>query len=113
MLELYRPVLFLVLGYGLVLSACFMSALGIVLTKLISKEVEKLVILFWLGVASSVCGSLGLVMFGQPSLPGYHEWLLALAIGLLGLIQQYVLIWAVQVWVPHWLLSPPVTDPSL
>merc|ERR1719427_267912 len=55
------------IGYGLVLSACFMSALGIVLTKLISKEVEKLVILFWLGVASSVCGSLGLVMFGQPS----------------------------------------------
>ena len=84
-------------GYGLVLSACMMSALGIVLTKLISKKVEKLIILFYLGVASSLCGAIGLFTFGQPSIPAYNEWILAIIIGLLGLIQQYVLVWAVQV----------------
>ena len=74
-----------------------MSALGIVLTKFISKKVEKLIILFYLGVASSMCGSIGLFTFGHPSCPEYDEWLLAITIGFLGLVQQYVLVWAVQV----------------
>ena len=88
---------FLSPGYALVVSACLMSAIGTVLTKLISKEVEKLVILFYLGLASTTCGTIGLFTFGTPSCPGYEEWLLAVSIGLLGLIQQYFLIWAVQV----------------
>ena len=79
------------------LSACLLSALGIVLTKLISKKVEKLIILFYLGVASCMCGTIGLFTFGQPSCPGYEEWLVAIAIGVLGLLQQYALVWAVQV----------------
>ena len=75
-----------------------MSALGIVLTKLISKKVEKLIILFYLGVASSMCGSIGLFTLGHPSCPGLDEWVLAVTIGILGLVQQYVLVWAVQVY---------------
>lgn len=88
------------IGYGLVLSACMMSALGIVLTKFICKKVEKLIILFYLGVASSMCGSIGLFTFGHPSCPEYDEWLLAITIGFLGLVQQYVLVWAVQLESP-------------
>jgi len=88
------------IGYSLVLSACLMSALGIVLTKFISKKVEKLIILFYLGVASSMCGSIGLFTFGHPSCPGLDEWVLAIIIGLLGLVQQYVLVWAVQLESP-------------
>ena len=85
------------LGYSLVMSACLMSALGIVLTKLISRQVEKLVILFYLGVAAAVCGGVGLFMFGSPSIPDTRDWILAIAIALLGMIQQYILVWAVQV----------------
>jgi len=44
------------LGYSLALGACFMSATGLVLTKLIAKQVEKTTILFYLGVASFICG---------------------------------------------------------
>ena len=85
------------LGYSLVLSACLMSALGAVLTKVISKGVEKVIILFYLGVATCCCGTIGLFTFGHPSIPGYEEWLLAIAIGLLGLLQQYALVWALEV----------------
>ena len=74
-----------------------MSALGTVLTKVISKEVEKVIILFYLGVATCCCGTIGLFTFGHPSIPGYEEWLLAIAIGLLGLLQQYALVWALEV----------------
>jgi len=88
------------IGYSLVLCACGMSALGIVLTKLISKEVEKLIILFYLGLATATCGSVGLFVFGQPSLPGARDWILAVAIGLLGMVQQYILVWAVQLESP-------------
>ena len=55
-----------------------MSALGIVLTKVISKEVEKVIILFYLGVATCCCGTIGLFTFGHPSIPGYEEWLLSI-----------------------------------
>ena len=44
------------------MSACLMSAMGIILTKLISKEVEKVIILFYLGLATATCGSIGLKM---------------------------------------------------
>jgi len=84
------------LGYSLALGACFMSATGLVLTKLIAKQVEKTTILFYLGVASFICGGAGLLSFGHPSLspPGW-EWGLAFGICFLGLTQQYCLIWAV------------------
>jgi len=87
-------------GYSLVLSACGLSALGIVLTKLISKQVEKLIILFYLGLATTLCGSVGLFVFGHPSLPGARDWVLAVVIGLLGMVQQYILVWAVQLESP-------------
>eukprot|EP00091_Calanus_sinicus_P013144 TRINITY_DN29252_c0_g1_i1.p1 TRINITY_DN29252_c0_g1~~TRINITY_DN29252_c0_g1_i1.p1 ORF type:complete len:272 (+),score=52.20 TRINITY_DN29252_c0_g1_i1:507-1322(+) len=58
------------------------------------------IILFYLGVASSICGSIGLFTFGHPSCPSYDEWLLAITIGFLGLVQQYVLVWAVQLESP-------------
>ena len=84
-------------GYSLVMCACGMSALGIVLTKLISKSVEKLLILFYLGLATATTGTVGLLVFGQPSLAPATDWVLAIVIGLLGMVQQYVLVWAVQV----------------
>ena len=84
-------------GYSLVMCACGMSALGIVLTKLISKSVEKLLILFYLGLATATTGTVGLLVFGQPSLAPATDWVLAFVIGLLGMVQQYVLVWAVQV----------------
>ena len=74
-----------------------MSAFGIVLTKLISKQVEKLIILFYLGVATSFCGVIGLFLFGKPTIPGPRDWTLSVAIALLGMLQQYILVWAVQV----------------
>ena len=79
------------------LCACLMSALGIVLTKLISKQVEKVVILLYLGLAAIICGTIGLVTFGQPSLANTRDWVLAIIIGVLGMVQQYLLVWAVQV----------------
>ena len=54
-------------------------------------------ILFYLGVAAAVCGGVGLFMFGSPSIPDTRDWILAIAIALLGMIQQYILVWAVQV----------------
>ena len=74
-----------------------MSAMGIVLTKLVSKQVEKLIILFYLGIATSLCGVTGLFLFGKPSLPGPRDWTMSVAIALLGMLQQYILVWAVQV----------------
>ena len=50
-----------------------MSALGIVLTKLTSTEVEKVIILFYLGLAITICGLIGLVSLGQPSNPPVRE----------------------------------------
>lgn len=75
------------LGYSLVLLACFMSALGMVLMKFISGSVPKPVILFYLGLATSVCGTTGLLTLGRPdlSLPLW-EWGVTLAIGLVGLL---------------------------
>ena len=50
-----------------------MSALGIVLTKLTSTQVEKLIILFYLGIAITVCGFIGLLSLGQPSNPPLRD----------------------------------------
>ena len=50
-----------------------MSALGIVLTKLTSAHVEKVIILFYLGLAITLCGLIGLVSLGQPSNPPLRE----------------------------------------
>ena len=87
----------IVIGYSLVMFACLMSAMGIVFTKLISQHVEKTVILFYLGLATVVCGTSGLTLFGEPSFSSVRDWVLAVLIGLLGMIQQYILVWAVQV----------------
>ena len=84
-------------GYSLVLSACLMSAMGIVLTKLTSSHVEKLIILFYLGLAITICGTIGLFSLGRPGVPPLRDWLIGITIGLLGLVQQYVLVWAIQV----------------
>ena len=59
--------------------------------------VEKLIILFYLGLATATCGPVGLFVFGRPSVPGARDWVLAVVIGLLGMVQQYILVWAVQV----------------
>ena len=58
---------------------------------------EKLLILFYLGLATATTGTVGLLVFGQPSLAPATDWVLAIVIGLLGMVQQYVLVWAVQV----------------
>ena len=84
-----------IIGYVLVCLACLMSALGLVLTKKISKKVEKTVILFYLGLASAICGAIGLFSVGTPSIPAAWEWGLGLGIGILGMVQQYCLVYAV------------------
>ena len=63
-------------------------------------QVEKLIILFYLGLATATCGSVGLFVFGRPSVPGARDWVLAVSIGLLGMVQQYILVWAVQLESP-------------
>jgi len=89
------------LGYSLCIGACFMSALGLVLTKLIALTVGRSTILFFMGLAIALCGGIGLAALGKPSLLlhnpqlALHDWTLAISIGLLGLVQQYVLIWAI------------------
>jgi len=89
------------LGYSLCIGACFMSALGLVLTKLIALTVRRSTILLFMGLAIALCGGIGLAALGKPSLLlhnpqlALHDWLLAISIGLLGLVQQYVLIWAI------------------
>ncbi len=55
-----------------------MSALGVVLTKKITKQVDKNVIMFYLGVGTVVCGFIGLFGFGAPSNPPAWEWALSL-----------------------------------
>jgi len=90
-----------VLGYCLALGACLMSALSLVWTKLIALTVRRSVILLFIGLAIALCGGIGLAAMGKPSLLlhnpqlALHDWLLAISIGLLGLVQQYVLLWAV------------------
>merc|ERR1712037_1066001 len=78
-----------------------MSAVGIVLTKLLANKVEKAVILFYLGLAAAICGTVGLVTLDKPRLavPAW-EWILTILIGILGLVQQYCLVWAVQLESP-------------
>jgi len=90
-----------VLGYSLVFLATTMSAIGIVLTKLLANKVEKAVILFYLGLAAAFCGAVGLVTLDKPKLavPAW-EWILTVLIGILGLVQQYCLVWAVQLESP-------------
>lgn len=90
-----------VLGYSLVFLATTMSAIGIVLTKLLANKVEKAVILFYLGLAAAFCGAAGLVTLDKPKLavPAW-EWILTVLIGILGLVQQYCLVWAVQLESP-------------
>ncbi len=65
-------------GYVLVSLACLASAIGIVLTKKIAKQTEETVITFYLGVASVICGLIGLFCTGQPSNPPLWEWFLSL-----------------------------------
>jgi hypothetical protein len=62
----------------LVSLACLASAIGIVLTKKIAKQTEETVITFYLGVASVICGLIGLFSTGQPSNPPIWEWFLSL-----------------------------------
>ena len=83
-------------GYTLVLAACCMSALGVVLTKLIASRVEKAWVLLGMGLAITASSLAALAALGHPRLllPA-TDWLLCLAIGLLGLLQQYVMVWAV------------------
>ena len=57
-------------------------------------------IVFYLGLASVVCGSIGLFTLGTPSNPPLWEWGLAVGIAVLGIIQQYMLIYAVSLESP-------------
>ena len=72
-----------------------MSALSIVLTRKISKKVETTVILLYMGIAYVICGCAGLFSVGKPSNPALWEWGLASAISVLGVVQEYCLIYAV------------------
>ena len=84
------------LGYTLVICACVMSALGVIFMKVIAKSVDREVMLFYLGISTTVFGFFGLFVFGKPSVPWTLDGLLAVGVGLLSMIETYVLLWAVQ-----------------
>merc|ERR1712013_797463 len=71
------------------------------LLKLIARRVKKSVSMLFIGLATTICAGVGLVALGKPSLLlhdpqlAVHDWLLAISIALLGMAQQYGLIWAV------------------
>ena len=77
-----------------------MSAIGIVLTKKVTHRFQKNIILFYLGVAAVLCGGSGLLIAGTPSIPPLWEWGVAAGISVLGLLQQYCLVYAVQLESP-------------
>ena len=54
-----------ILGYIIVSLACLMSAIGLVLSKIISKQVDKYLTLCYLGVAYIVCGGVYLTGSGE------------------------------------------------
>ena len=87
-------------GYILVCGACLMSAIGIVLTKKLTHKFQKNVIMFYLGCATVVSGGSGLLIAGTPSIPPLWEWGVAVGISVLGLLQQYCMIFAVQLESP-------------
>ncbi len=58
--------------------ACLASAIGIVLTKKITGQTEESIITFYLGVASVICGLVGLFSLGSPGIPPAWEWFLAI-----------------------------------
>lgn len=58
------------LGHCLVICACVMSALGIIFMKVITTNRDREVILFDLGLSTAVLATLGLFLYGQPSVPG-------------------------------------------
>ena len=84
------------LGYSLVICACVMSALGIIFMKVIATAVDREIILFYLGLSTAIIGTIGLFLFGKPAIPGTRDGLLALLVGLLSMVETYVLLWAVQ-----------------
>jgi len=90
-----------VLAYSFAIGAQVMSAFGIVLLKLIARRVKKSVSMLFIGLATTICAGVGLAALGKPSLLlhdpqlAVHDWLLAISIALLGMAQQYGLIWAV------------------
>ena len=53
------------LGYIIVSLACLMSAIGLVLAKTISKQVDKYLTLFYMGLAYIVCGGVYLTGSGE------------------------------------------------
>ncbi len=83
-------------GYSLVSLACLASAIGIVLTKRLSSHVQDPVIAFYLGLASCLCGTGGLLTAGHPSNPPLLEWLLAL--GMWSLAKPLWNCWPLHSW---------------
>ena len=63
-------------GYGLVLSACLTSALGMVLKKVTASHEARAIILLYLGLAITICGTIGLFSLGQPSVPSLRDELM-------------------------------------
>jgi drug/metabolite transporter (DMT)-like permease len=64
----------------LVSLACLASAISLVLAKRITGQVEDSVITFYLGLASLLCGFIGLFSVGSPGIPPPWEWYLAIGI---------------------------------
>ena len=61
---------------------------------------EKLLILFYLNHVTGTTINVGFIVFVQPSLAPATDWILAIVIGLLGVVQHYVLVWAAQLKSP-------------
>ena len=61
---------------------------------------EKLLILFHLNHVTGTTINVGFIVFVQPSLAPATDWILAIVIGLLGVVQHYVLVWAAQLKSP-------------
>jgi len=85
-------------GYLGALMATCTSAAGAIFMKLLSRKAPKTLILLYLGLASSVFGigaslSLGKISLIAPA----RDWMLAISVGVLGLVQQYFYTWALQI----------------
>ena len=53
--------------------------------------------MFYLGLNNILFGSLGLLMFGTPSVPGLRDWALSVVISVIGMAQMFLVFWALQV----------------
>ncbi|XP_023321330.1 solute carrier family 35 member G1-like [Eurytemora carolleeae] len=89
-----------VIGYIIVSLGCLMSAIGLVLAKTISKQVDKYLTLFYLGLAYILCGGVYLTGSGELRIGTIQDWILAVCISCFGIFQQFCTLYALSMESP-------------